>query len=199
MCADWYCKMRSYRIWLTFLASVILVKADFNLTILHTNDVHARVEQTNKYGGKCKDDDVAKNKCFGGVARRKTAIDQIRRRDKNVLLLDGGDQFQGTMWFNVYKGKEARIFMNELRYDAMVFLYYLLFWFLLFLNQKQGRRSNVRARGQKFGGGQLRWLTNNDLNCSLIAKKQWLLEITVKVCTHKLPNELRIEAINRRD
>ena len=119
--------MRSYRIWLTLLASVILVKADFNLTILHTNDVHARVEQTNKYGGKCKDDDAAKNKCFGGVARRKTAIDQIRGRDKNVLLLDGGDQFQGTMWFNVYKGKEARIFMNELRYDAMVFLYYLLF------------------------------------------------------------------------
>ena len=114
--------MRSYQIYLTLFASVIIVvKADFNVTILHTNDVHARVEQTNKYGGKCKVKDVASNKCFGGVARRKTAIDQIRRRDQNVLLLDGGDQFQGTMWFNVYKGKEARIFMNDLRYDAMVY------------------------------------------------------------------------------
>ena len=92
----------------------------FNLTILHTNDVHARIEQTNTYGGRCSNDDAAKNKCFGGVARRKTVIDKIRKEDKNVLLLDGGDQFQGTLWFNVYKGKEARMFMNELGYNAMV-------------------------------------------------------------------------------
>ncbi|XP_065065306.1 snake venom 5'-nucleotidase-like isoform X2 [Rhopilema esculentum] len=103
----------------TVLSSHVL--ADFNLTILHTNDVHARIEQTNKYGGKCSDLDAAINKCFGGVARRKTAIDQIRKTDENVLLLDGGDQFQGTLWFNVYKGLEASTFMNDLGYDAMAF------------------------------------------------------------------------------
>ena len=108
-------------VFLTCFASLLCgTWADFNLTILHTNDVHARVEQTNKYGGKCRDADAKSNKCFGGVARRKTVINQIRSKDQHVLLLDGGDQYQGTMWFNVYKGKEARIFMNDLGYNAMV-------------------------------------------------------------------------------
>ena len=96
------------------------IKAEFNLTILHTNDVHARVEQTNKYGGSCNDKGAKANKCFGGVARRKTVLDEIRSKEQNVLLLDGGDQYQGTLWFNVYKGNEAKIFMNALGYDAMV-------------------------------------------------------------------------------
>ncbi len=108
----------------TFLAVILalaqVINANFPLTILHTNDVHARVEQTNKYGAKCSDKDAASGKCYGGVARRKTAIDKIRKEDKNVILLDGGDQFQGTLWFNVYKGNEARMFMNELNYTAMV-------------------------------------------------------------------------------
>ena len=121
-------RMWSYRICLICCATVIYgIDADFNLTILHTNDVHARVEQTNKYGGKCRDKDAISKKCFGGVARRKTVIDKIRKKEQNVLLLDGGDQFQGTMWFNVYKGREARIFMNDLGYDAMVYLFSYLF------------------------------------------------------------------------
>lgn len=107
---------------LLLAAVVYSSRGEFNLTILHTNDVHARVEQTNKYGGQCTDKDDAANKCFGGVARRKTVIDEIRGKETNVLLLDGGDQFQGTLWFNVYKGKEARIFMNDLGYNAMVSL-----------------------------------------------------------------------------
>ena len=105
---------------LCILVLVSSIKADFNLTILHTNDVHARVEQANKYGGSCSDKDAKANKCFGGVARRKTVLDEIRSKDQNVLLLDGGDQYQGTLWFNVYKGNEAKIFMNALGYDAMV-------------------------------------------------------------------------------
>ena len=125
------CKMWIVQRFFLLTASVICcIRADFNLTILHTNDVHARVEQTNKYGGKCRVADAANNKCFGGVARRKTAIDQIRAKDKNVLLLDGGDQFQGTLWFSVYKGEEARIFMNDLGYDAMVTRFKLDFYFM---------------------------------------------------------------------
>ena len=111
---------------LFILVLISSIKADFNLTILHTNDVHARVEQTNKYGGSCSDKDAKANKCFGGVARRKTVLDEIRSKEQNVLLLDGGDQYQGTLWFNVYKGNEAKIFMNALGYDAMVSC--SLFW-----------------------------------------------------------------------
>ena len=92
----------------------------YDLTILHTNDVHARIEETNKYGAKCSKTDQEAAACYGGVARRFTAIKEIRRTHKNVVLLDAGDQFQGTLWFNMYKGTEARIFMNRLGYDAMV-------------------------------------------------------------------------------
>ncbi|KAG7331701.1 hypothetical protein KOW79_005670 [Hemibagrus wyckioides] len=95
-------------------ASCRLAAADWELTILHTNDVHARVEETNKDSGKC-----TKGDCYAGVARRFTKIQEIRSSEKNVLLLDAGDQFQGTVWFNYYKGDEASYFMNKLGYDAM--------------------------------------------------------------------------------
>lgn len=91
-----------------------LCRSDFQLTLLHTNDVHARVEETNKDSGKC-----SKAPCFAGVSRRSTKIKEIRSKEKNVLLLDAGDQFQGTVWFNYYKGAEAAYFMNQLKYDAM--------------------------------------------------------------------------------
>ncbi|KAM9315840.1 5'-nucleotidase [Gastrophryne carolinensis] len=87
----------------------------FQITILHTNDVHARVEQTNRDAGKCGDP----KDCYGGVARRLTKVKEIRASHPNVLLLDGGDQYQGTIWFNVFKGQEAAYFMNLLHYDAM--------------------------------------------------------------------------------
>ncbi|XP_022625844.1 5'-nucleotidase-like [Seriola dumerili] len=91
--------------------------AAWDLVLLHTNDVHARVEETTKHSGKC----VKSSQCFAGVARRATMIKRIRSSESNVLLLDAGDQFQGTVWFNYYKGAEAAHFMNKLRYDAMAF------------------------------------------------------------------------------
>lgn len=50
-------------------------------------------------------------------------VSQIRREEKNVLLLDAGDQFQGTVWFNYYKGAEAAHFMNKLGYNVMVIVF----------------------------------------------------------------------------
>ncbi|XP_017295470.1 5'-nucleotidase [Kryptolebias marmoratus] len=94
------------------------VSSAWDLVLLHTNDVHARVEQTSVHSGKCAG---AGASCFGGVARRATAVRELRSSGSNVLLLDAGDQFQGTVWFNVYKGAEAAHFMNLLAYDAMVF------------------------------------------------------------------------------
>ncbi|MCX6646740.1 MAG: bifunctional metallophosphatase/5'-nucleotidase [bacterium] len=91
----------------------------FKLTILHTNDTHARILQVNSSGGTCNDEDAAAGECFGGVARRATMINQIRVEKGNVLLLDAGDQFQGTLFYTQYKGMEAQTFMNMLGYDAM--------------------------------------------------------------------------------
>lgn len=98
------------------LASPVPSAADWTLVLLHTNDVHARVEETSVHSAKC-----SGAQCFGGVARRATEIQRIRKQEKNVLLLDAGDQFQGTVWFSFYKGAEAAHFMNKLGYDAMVF------------------------------------------------------------------------------
>ncbi|XP_033859388.3 snake venom 5'-nucleotidase-like isoform X2 [Acipenser ruthenus] len=89
--------------------------ACFDVTLLHTNDVHARVEETSVYSGKCDPG----GECYAGVARRLTKINSIRKTEENVLLLDAGDQYQGTIWFNYYKGDEAAHFMNRLKYDAM--------------------------------------------------------------------------------
>lgn len=92
----------------------------FDLTILHTNDVHARIEQMNKYGGTCSPDDAQEGKCFGGVARRFTKIREIRNTHPNVVLLDGGDQFQGTVWYNYYRGNASAYFINKLNYTVGV-------------------------------------------------------------------------------
>ncbi|XP_063299133.1 5'-nucleotidase [Pelobates fuscus] len=89
--------------------------ASFQVTLLHTNDVHARVEQTNRDSGKCGNPP----ECYAGVARRFTKIQEIRNSHEHVLLLDAGDQYQGTIWFNYFKGEEAAYFMNYLHYDAM--------------------------------------------------------------------------------
>lgn len=88
----------------------------WELTILHTNDVHSRLEQTSVDSSKC----VNASLCVGGVARLYTKVLQIRNSDPHVLLLDAGDQYQGTIWFTVYKGAEVAHFMNALNYDAMV-------------------------------------------------------------------------------
>lgn len=94
----------------------------FELTLLHTNDNHARIEETREDSGKC----PASGRCFAGVARRFTKVSEIRIKEKNVLFVDAGDQFQGTVWFNYYKGAEAAHFMNKLGYDVMVHTFYIV-------------------------------------------------------------------------
>lgn len=96
------------------------VAQGFSLTLLHTNDNHARFEETDSYGFLCYPREAQAGKCFGGMARRATMINQIRSQAKNVLLVSAGDVFTGTLWYQVYRGNATRKFMNELRYDAMV-------------------------------------------------------------------------------
>jgi 5'-nucleotidase len=93
--------------------------ADYNLTILHTNDFHARFEPISKYDGPCSAEDNTAGECFGGSARLVTAIDDARARSDNSILVDGGDQFQGTLFYTQYKGALAAEMMNKMGYDAM--------------------------------------------------------------------------------
>ena len=101
---------------------------DLHLTILHTADVSSRFEQFVSSGANCTESQAQMGLCFGGVARRRTAIEKVRneRDDINVLLLDAGDQFVGA-WFNHYEGRATSHFMNRLGYDAMVSTCFCLF------------------------------------------------------------------------
>jgi 2',3'-cyclic-nucleotide 2'-phosphodiesterase (5'-nucleotidase family) len=105
------------------IASIFAVCHGYNLTILHTNDVHARIQEMNAFGGKCSPD----HSCFGGAARMKTKIEELRSEHRNTLLLDAGDQFQGTLWFTHYGGRVTYTMMNLLGYDAMVYIYIHIF------------------------------------------------------------------------
>lgn len=93
--------------------------AEYKLTILHTNDFHSRIEPISKYNSGCKPEDNAAGKCFGGSARMMTAITQARKASNNSVLFDGGDQFQGSLFYTYYKGKVAAEMMNKMGYDAM--------------------------------------------------------------------------------
>jgi 5'-nucleotidase / UDP-sugar diphosphatase len=93
--------------------------AETALRILHTNDFHARFEPVSKYDSTCPADDNAAGDCFGGSARIATAIAAARDTNMPVLLLDAGDPFQGTLFFNYYQGQLAAEMMTTMGYDAM--------------------------------------------------------------------------------
>lgn len=95
--------------------------ADFELNILHINDLHSRIEAINKSDSTCSAEEAGKNECFGGIARVKTAIDTRRAelQGKNVLVLDAGDQFQGSLFYTTYKSAPIADFMNGIGFDAM--------------------------------------------------------------------------------
>ncbi|MEN3793795.1 bifunctional metallophosphatase/5'-nucleotidase [Fulvimarina sp. MAC3] len=102
------------------LSAAIPASAETVLTILHTNDVHSHIQPINKYDAACGEEDAAENACFGGAARMLTAINTAKDRATNPILVDGGDQFQGTLFYNQYKGKATAEMMNALGYEAMV-------------------------------------------------------------------------------
>ena len=88
------------------LASREIVK----LTILHTNDMHSHIDpfpaNDPKYPG------------LGGMERRAALINKIRKEEENLLLLDAGDVFQGTPYFNLYGGELEFKLMSKMGYDA---------------------------------------------------------------------------------
>ena len=95
--------------------------ADFTLNIIHINDLHSRIEPINKYDSTCNAEDNAAGECFGGVARVKTQIDQLRSEleGQNVVVLDAGDQYQGSLMYTTYKGDVEAEFMEQIGFDVM--------------------------------------------------------------------------------
>lgn len=86
------------------------VSKEKKITILHTNDVHSHIDPFGPEDGR--------NANKGGVARRYSLIESIRNENPNTLLLDAGDIFQGTPYFNYYGGELEFKLMSMLKYDA---------------------------------------------------------------------------------
>ncbi|XP_072037102.1 snake venom 5'-nucleotidase-like [Amphiura filiformis] len=101
------------------LAEIFLVSADYDLKILHTGDVRCYFEEVNLKYEPCTIEDIERNECFGGWARLDTVVNHYRDIKDNVLLLDVGNQFHGTLWFNVYQHQATSYFMNRTAYDGM--------------------------------------------------------------------------------
>lgn len=95
--------------------------ADYTLNILHINDWHSRIESNNKYESTCSAEEETKGECIGGAARLVTAIAERRKAldGQNVLLLNGGDNFQGSLFYATYKGAAEAEFLNLMKFDAM--------------------------------------------------------------------------------
>jgi len=95
--------------------------ADYQLNILHINDFHSRIESINKFDSTCSAEEEGKKECFGGAARLKTAIDQRRQAlsGQNVLLLNAGDNFQGSLFYTTYKGAAEAEVLNAMKFDVM--------------------------------------------------------------------------------
>ncbi|SDX53386.1 5'-nucleotidase [Lutibacter oricola] len=85
-------------------------KTSKQITILHTNDTHSHIEPF--------DINHHNYPNMGGVARRATLVENIRKENPNTLLLDAGDIFQGTPYFNYYGGEIEFKLMSMLKYDA---------------------------------------------------------------------------------
>jgi 5'-nucleotidase / UDP-sugar diphosphatase len=97
--------------------------ADYTLHVIHINDLHSRIEAVNAFDSTCSAEDAAENKCFGGVARVATKINELRdgltAAGANVIVLDAGDQFQGSLFYSTYKGAVEAEFMEKIGFDAM--------------------------------------------------------------------------------
>ena len=85
-------------------------KTTKQITILHTNDVHSHIDPFPHHHSKYPN--------LGGISRRATLVEKIRKENPNTLLFDAGDIFQGTPYFNFYGGELEFKLMSMLKYDA---------------------------------------------------------------------------------
>jgi 5'-nucleotidase len=91
------------------LADVEAAQGETIITILHTNDTHSQIDPLPAND---------RNAGMGGVARRATLVKKIRRANPNTLLVDAGDVFQGTPYFNFFKGEVEYKAMSAIGYDV---------------------------------------------------------------------------------
>jgi 5'-nucleotidase len=93
-------------------ASGLKQREKFKIQILHTNDIHSRLERFPS--------NDAKNAGRGGLIYLASLVNKIRTQNQHSLLLDAGDVFQGTPYFNYFGGEPEYKLMNEMQYDVSI-------------------------------------------------------------------------------
>src|SRR5690606_21219075 len=95
----------------------------FTLNILHINDMHSRIQSISRFDSTCSASDETDGNCYGGVGRLATKLwerrGQLEDEGANVITLDAGDQFMGSLFYTTYKGKAEVEFMNTIKFDVM--------------------------------------------------------------------------------
>ncbi|KAH8041020.1 hypothetical protein HPB51_013680 [Rhipicephalus microplus] len=99
---------------LVFSPRIHQVRADFTLTVLHTNDVHSHIDESSKYGGLCTEN---REQCVGGIARIVTKVKELKKTYPNTIFVNAGDFFQGTAWYTVLQSALVSEVMIAMGYD----------------------------------------------------------------------------------
>ncbi|XP_075228317.1 protein 5NUC-like [Lycorma delicatula] len=106
-----------------FIRLLKLSNTDFNLVVLHTNDMHARYEECNRKGEPCTKNDIKENHCYGGFPRihylSKKIKEQAYKEGKSVILVNAGDMYLGSNYHSAFIWEVASDMMNQLNFDAM--------------------------------------------------------------------------------
>lgn len=188
------------------LALVAISQADYTLTVLHTNDLHAHIEPSRV--GRAN---------YGGYAKQATLIKKYRAEDPNTILLNGGDTFQGTLYFTQYLGLADLSLMNVMGYDGMAvgnhefdlgpapladFAKYATFPLLsanLDVSGEEGLRTTIKPYAVKQIGGQkigmIGAVTPDLLSISSPGPNVKLIDLYQSI--NKSINELRGQGVNK--
>ncbi|TFK35446.1 5'-nucleotidase [Crucibulum laeve] len=89
---------------------------NYEISFYHINDVHAHLDEFRSSGSSCTDTTKG---CVGGYSRVKSVIQSTRPTKKNSLFLNAGDEFQGTLFYTLFKGEKIAETLNQLGFDAM--------------------------------------------------------------------------------
>ncbi|XP_026671521.1 apyrase isoform X2 [Ceratina calcarata] len=89
----------------------------FELSVVHLNDFHARFEQTGPTSGTCHEEE--EENCVGGIARISTMVNRLIAERPNPIFLNAGDNFQGSLWYNIHRWNATATFMNMLPHDVL--------------------------------------------------------------------------------
>jgi 5'-nucleotidase len=107
--------LRNFCVFAIFLSASIAQNL-FPLSIIHLNDMHAKFEETNLQANTCKNP----SECIGGYARVVHMLKELKANRPNVIYMNAADNFQGTLWYIMFRWNVTQHFLNLLPADVMV-------------------------------------------------------------------------------